>query len=113
VSGSPTIQWFGPDGSEITTGVSTTTLTSTLTLSDLSLSDAGQYTCRSTLSGVVREAVEGVLVQSESINGYGFWHMETPSNIYIQAKLISKYDAGSTTPILNGPHQTCIAQLHM
>ncbi len=67
VSGSPTIQWFGPGGSEISAGVSTPApLTSTLTFTDLSLSDAGEYTCRSTLAGVVREALEVVLVQSES-----------------------------------------------
>ncbi len=64
VSGSPTIQWFGPGGSEITTGVSTTTLASTLTFTDLALSDAGEYTCRSTISGVVREVVETVMPQS-------------------------------------------------
>ncbi len=65
VSGSPTIQWFGPSGSEITTGVSTSTLlTSTLTFTNLALSDAGEYTCRSTLSGVVREVVEIVMLQS-------------------------------------------------
>ncbi len=66
VSGSPTIQWFGPGGSEISTGVSfPTSLTSTLNFMDLSLSDAGEYTCRSTLTGVVREAVERIFVQSE------------------------------------------------
>ncbi len=64
VSGSRTIQWFGPGGSEITTGVSTTTLTSTLTFTDLALSDAGEYTCRSTISGVVREVMETVTLQS-------------------------------------------------
>ncbi len=66
VSGSPTIQWFGPGGSEISTGISTpTSLNSTLTFMDLSLSDAGKYTCRSTLTGVVREAMEIIFVQSE------------------------------------------------
>ncbi len=62
VSGSPTIQWFGPGGSEITTGVSTTT---SLTFTDLALSDAGEYTCRSTISGVIREVVEIVMLQSK------------------------------------------------
>ncbi len=66
VSGSPTIQWIGPDGGLITTSVSMDTTMSNLTLSDLSLSDAGEYTCRSTLSGVVREAGEELLVQSRS-----------------------------------------------
>ncbi len=65
VSGSPTIQWFGPGGSEITTSVSTpSSLTSTLTFTDLALSDAGEYTCRSTISEVVREVVESVTLQS-------------------------------------------------
>ncbi len=66
VSGSPTTQWFGPGGSVITTGVSSPTpLTSTLTFMDLALSDAGEYTCRSTISGVVREVVEIVMLQSK------------------------------------------------
>ncbi len=63
MSGFPTIQWFGPDG---TTGVSTTPYTSTLMLTDLALHDAGQYTCLSTLTGVERDAVENVMLQSKS-----------------------------------------------
>ncbi len=61
VSGSPTIQWFGPGGSEISTGEATP---STLTFMDLGLCDAGEYTCRSTLSEVTREVVENVTLQS-------------------------------------------------
>ncbi len=65
VSGSPTIQWFGPGGSEVTTGISTpSSLTSTLTFTDLALSDAGEYTCRSTISGVERGVEETVMLQS-------------------------------------------------
>ncbi len=59
VNGLLTIQWIGPDVSD----VSMTTHTSTLTLSDLSLSNAGQYTCQTTLSGVVRQATENVRLQ--------------------------------------------------
>ncbi len=59
VAGSPTIQWIGPDVSD----VSMTIHTSTLTLSDLSLSNAGEYTCQSNFSGVVREATENVMLQ--------------------------------------------------
>ncbi len=68
VSGSPAIQWFGPGGSEIATGVSTTTLTSTITFTDLALSDAGEYTCRSTITGVEREVVENVMLQPSRFN---------------------------------------------
>ncbi len=66
VSSSPTIQWFGPDGDQITTSVSMETTMSNLTLFDLSLSDAGKYICQSTLSGVVREASKNVLVRSKT-----------------------------------------------
>ncbi len=59
VIGSLTIQWIGPDISD----VSMTTHTSTLTLSDLSLSNAGEYICWSTLLGVVRQATEHVMPQ--------------------------------------------------
>ncbi len=62
---SPAIQWFGPNRIEVAAGVSTGHFTSTLTLSNLSLADAGEYKCQSTLSGVVRMAVQLVLVESE------------------------------------------------
>ena len=65
VTGSPNIQWFGPDDSQITSGVLMATLTSTLTFSGLTISDAGEYTCQSILNGVVREAMRDVKVESE------------------------------------------------
>ncbi len=63
VTGSPTFHWFGPR--EITTFEPARNLTSILTLSNLTLSDAGEYTCRSTLSGVERVAVVVLMLQSE------------------------------------------------
>ncbi len=67
VSDSPTIQWFGPDGSQITIGVST--FTSTLILTNLTLSDAGEYTCRAELAGVVREATTVFILPGGLKNG--------------------------------------------
>ena len=61
------IVWFGPNGNQITSGVVTTLPMSVLILTDLNTSDAGEYTCQSTLNGVVQEAVEDVMVISESI----------------------------------------------
>ena len=65
VPSSPNIQWFGPNNNLITSGTSMTTLTSTLTLSGLTISDAGEYTCQLILNGVVHKAVKDVLVESE------------------------------------------------
>ncbi len=63
---SQSIQWFGPSGSQITTGVSNSNkgsmTTSTLTFSSLRFSDAGQYTCQ---ADQYREATVDVIVESE------------------------------------------------
>ncbi len=69
-TGSPTFQWISPD--------STTTTTDTLTIGIESLSDAGLYTCQSTLSGVVREATENVMLQG--------WH--NPCNLRVFGKMM-------------------------
>ncbi len=87
VSGSPLIQWFSPGGSEVTIGVSTTTLTSTFTFTDLAISDAGEYMCRSTFAGMVREVVENIMLQSRLFVAFHLllWYFIFRSSTFISS----------------------------
>ena len=60
VTGTPDIQWEGP-------GVSGQMVSSDLTLSEITTSQAGQYTCTATLSGSVSNSVN-ITVRSKLIN---------------------------------------------
>ena len=67
VTGTPDFQWKGPGGVTITPADSTTnggTVSSDLTLSEISTSQAGQYTCTATLSGSNTTSTT-ITVQSE------------------------------------------------
>ena len=67
VTGTPDFQWEGPGGETLTPAESTTsggTVSSDLTLSEISTSQAGQYTCTATLSGSISTSTT-ITVQSE------------------------------------------------
>ena len=69
VTGTPDFQWEGPGGVTPTPADSTTsgqTVSSDLTLSEISTSQAGQYTCTATLSGASSGTIN-ILVQSEFV----------------------------------------------
>ena len=73
--GMPTLQWMGPDGSEVTTGgeiivgnpdVNGSVATLSLTFSRLVTSHGGEYTCQSTVGtrAVERTVTATISVQS-------------------------------------------------
>ena len=67
VNGTPLFQWEGPGGVTLTPADSTTsggTVSSDLTLSEISTSQAGQYTCTATLSGSISTSTT-ITVQSK------------------------------------------------
>ena len=67
VTGTPDFQWEGPSGVTPTPADSTTsgqTVSSDLTLSEISTSQAGQYTCTATLSGSISTSTT-ITVQSK------------------------------------------------
>ena len=67
VTGTPDFQWEAPGGVTLTPATPTTsggTVFSDLTLSEISTSQAGQYTCTATLSGSITTSTT-ITVQSE------------------------------------------------
>ena len=70
VTGTPDFQWEGPGGVTLTPTDSTTsggTVSSDLTLSEISTSQAGQYTCTATLSGSITTST---IITVQSKPGY-------------------------------------------
>ena len=70
VTGTPDFQWEGPGGVTLTPAASMTsgqTVSNDLPLSDITTSQAGQYSCTATLGGYAYHVSSNMTIQSKNV----------------------------------------------